>query len=97
MRRGRRGITDALDFVNGFTPEGALNLPAAVGCHPGSIDLSSNAVVLSDFLMDAEEYQPSPGWQATRQAIRVSGTMILCSFFLLVLEWLINPRVRGLR
>ena len=55
--RGRRSILDALAFVDGFAPEGALNLSAAIGRHLRSIDRPGKAVVVSDFLMDAEDCQ----------------------------------------
>lgn len=55
--RGRRSIMDALAFVNGFAPEGPLNLSAAIGRHLRSIDRPGKAVVVSDFLMDPEDCQ----------------------------------------
>ena len=55
--RGRRSILDALAFVDGFAPEGVLNLSAAIGRHLRSIDRPGKAVVVSDFLMDAEDCQ----------------------------------------
>lgn len=55
--RGRRSIMDALAFVNGFAPEGPLNLSAAIGRHLRSIDRPGKAVVVSDFLVDPEDCQ----------------------------------------
>lgn len=53
--RGRRSIMDAHAFVDGFAPGGALRLPAAIGRHLRSIDRPGKAVVVSDFLVEAEE------------------------------------------
>ncbi len=53
--RGRRSIMEAHAFVDGSAPEGALRLPAAIGRHLRGIHRPGKAVVVSDFLMEAED------------------------------------------
>lgn len=59
--RGRRSVMDALAFVSGFAPDGALRLSAAIGRHLRSIDRPGKAVVVSDFLVDPEDCQQGFG------------------------------------
>lgn len=53
--RGRRSIMEAHAFVDGSAPEGALRLPAAIGRHLRGIHRPGKAVVVSDFLVEAED------------------------------------------
>lgn len=53
--RGRRSIMEAHAFVDGSAPGGALRLPAAIGRHLRGIHRPGKAVVVSDFLMEAED------------------------------------------
>lgn len=53
--RGRRSLMEAHAFVDGSAPEGALRLPAAIGRHLRGIHRPGKAVVVSDFLVEAED------------------------------------------
>lgn len=53
--RGRRSIMEAHAFVDGSAPGGALRLPAAIGRHLRGIHRPGKAVVVSDFLVEAED------------------------------------------
>ena len=64
--RGRRSIMEAHAFVDGSAPEGALRLPAAIGRHLRGIHRPGKAVVVSDFLMEAEDCRQ--GFRALQSA-----------------------------
>lgn len=74
--RGRRSIMEAHAFVDGFAPGGALRLSAAIGRHLRSIHRPGKAVVVSDFLMEAEDCRQ--GFRALQAAgFEVSALQVL--------------------
>lgn len=74
--RGRRSIMEAHAFVDGFAPDGALHLPAAIGRHLRNIDRPGKAVVVSDFLMETEDCRQ--GFRALQAAgFDVSALQVL--------------------
>ena len=56
--RGRRRMTDCVNFVSTVTPGGPLQLAAALGDHLKKMRRPGKAILISDFLMPASSYQP---------------------------------------
>jgi len=56
--RGRRRMTDCVDFATSATPAGALELAPALGDHLKKMRRPGKAILISDFLMPAAAYQP---------------------------------------
>jgi uncharacterized protein (DUF58 family) len=56
--RGRRRMTDCVNFVTAVTPGGPLQLAAALGDHLKKMRRPGKAILISDFLMPAASYQP---------------------------------------
>jgi uncharacterized protein (DUF58 family) len=55
--RGRRRMTDCVQFASAATPGGALDLAPALGEHLKHLRKPGKAILLSDFLLPAESYQ----------------------------------------
>ena len=55
--RGRRRMTDCVDFIQSARPAGALGLAASVGEHLKRLRRPGKAILISDFLMPAAAYQ----------------------------------------
>ncbi|HSK30757.1 MAG TPA: DUF58 domain-containing protein, partial [Candidatus Limnocylindria bacterium] len=55
--RGRRRMADCVQFVTAATPSGALEIASALGEHLRRLRRPGKAILLSDFLMPAQEYQ----------------------------------------
>jgi uncharacterized protein (DUF58 family) len=55
--RGRRRITDCVEFATAATPGGALDLAPALGEHLKHLRKPGKAILLSDFLLPAASYQ----------------------------------------
>ncbi len=56
--RGRRRMTDCVDFATAATPSGSLQLASALGDHLKKMRRPGKAILISDFLMPAAAYQP---------------------------------------
>ena len=55
--RGRRRMSDCINFTNSASPEGPLQLGTALGEHLRRLRRPGKAILISDFLMPAESYQ----------------------------------------
>ena len=55
--RGRRRITDCIQFITSSTPEGPLELAPALAEHLRRLRRPGKAILISDFLMPAASYQ----------------------------------------
>jgi uncharacterized protein (DUF58 family) len=55
--RGRRRMTDCVDFANSASPGGRLDLAASLGEHLKRLRRPGKAILISDFLMPATAYQ----------------------------------------
>ncbi|HET9916022.1 MAG TPA: DUF58 domain-containing protein [Candidatus Binatia bacterium] len=55
--RGRRRMTDCVNFAAAATPGGALQLAPALGDHLKRLRRPGKAILISDFLMPAKAYQ----------------------------------------
>jgi len=55
--RGRRRMADCIEFATAATPSGALNLAAALDIHLQRLRRPGKAILISDFLMPASDYQ----------------------------------------
>jgi uncharacterized protein (DUF58 family) len=55
--RGRHRIMDAVRFVDSVTPAGSLNMAEGIRQHLQRIRRPGKAIVISDFLMEAQDYQ----------------------------------------
>jgi len=55
--RGRRRMTDCVNFAAAATPGGALQLAPALGDHLKTLRRPGKAILISDFLMPAKAYQ----------------------------------------
>jgi uncharacterized protein (DUF58 family) len=55
--RGRRRMTDCVEFTTSATPGGALDLPPALAEHLKHLRKPGKAILLSDFLLPAASYQ----------------------------------------
>ncbi len=56
--RGRRRMTDCVNFATSATPGGALQLAPALADHLKKMRRPGKAILISDFLMPAASYQP---------------------------------------
>lgn len=56
--RGRRRMTDCVNFATGAAPGGRIELAAALGDHLKKMRRPGKAILISDFLMPASAYQP---------------------------------------
>ncbi len=56
--RGRRRMTDCVNFATSVTPSGALQLAPALADHLKKMRRPGKAILISDFLMPAASYQP---------------------------------------
>ena len=56
--RGRRRMTDCVNFATAATPGGPLQLATALGDHLLKLRRPGKAILISDFLMPAASYQP---------------------------------------
>jgi len=56
--RGRRRMTDCVNFATAATPGGSLQLAPALGDHLKKLRRPGKAILISDFLMPAASYQP---------------------------------------
>jgi len=56
--RGRRRMTDCVNFATAATPAGSLELAPALGDHLKKMRRPGKAILISDFLMPAASYQP---------------------------------------
>lgn len=55
--RGRRRMSDCINFVTSASPEGPLQLGSALGEHLRRLRRPGKAILISDFLMPADSYQ----------------------------------------
>ncbi|HVO96238.1 MAG TPA: DUF58 domain-containing protein [Terriglobales bacterium] len=55
--RSRQRMVDCVNFATSVTPGGAFNLAAALGDHLKRLRRPGKAILISDFLMPAAEYQ----------------------------------------
>ncbi|HEX9265557.1 MAG TPA: DUF58 domain-containing protein [Candidatus Binatia bacterium] len=55
--RGRRRMSDCIDFATSATPGGSLQLAPALGEHLKRLRRPGKAILISDFLMPADAYQ----------------------------------------
>jgi uncharacterized protein (DUF58 family) len=55
--RGRRRMSDCIDFATSATAGGSLHLAAALGEHLNRLRRPGKAILISDFLMPADAYQ----------------------------------------
>jgi uncharacterized protein (DUF58 family) len=55
--RGRRRMNDCVQFTSTATPGGALDFPASLSGHLQRLHRPGKAILLSDFMMPAPEYQ----------------------------------------
>jgi uncharacterized protein (DUF58 family) len=55
--RGRRRITDCIQFMTSVSPDGPLEMASALAEHLRSIRRPGKAILISDFLMPAASYQ----------------------------------------
>jgi len=55
--RGRRRMADCLNFATSVTPAGALDLAPSLGEHLKKLRRPGKAILISDFLMPAANYQ----------------------------------------
>lgn len=55
--RGRRRMTDCIDFATSVSPTGSLDLASALGEHLKRLRRPGKAILISDFLMPAAAYQ----------------------------------------
>jgi uncharacterized protein (DUF58 family) len=56
--RGRRRMTDCVNFATSATPGGTLQLASALGEHLKKMRRPGKAILISDFLMPAASYEP---------------------------------------
>jgi uncharacterized protein (DUF58 family) len=56
--RGRRRMTDCVNFATSATPGGTLQLAPALGEHLKKMRRPGKAILISDFLMPAAAYEP---------------------------------------
>lgn len=56
--RGRRRMTDCVQFATSVAPAGALELAPSLGEHLKRMRRPGKAILISDFLMPASSYQP---------------------------------------